>query len=70
MLRSSLYDCSDSYILVCVNITVPNTAAARAAGNNRKKMIIKNCALFTSWISKINNTQIDNAKGIDIVMPK
>ena len=32
-------------------------------------MIIKNCALFTSWISKINNTQIDNAKGIDIVMP-
>ena len=37
MLRSSLYDCSDSYILVSVNITVPTTAAARAAGNNKKK---------------------------------
>ena len=29
----------------------------------------KNCAPFTSCISKINNTQIDKAKCIDIVMP-
>ena len=27
------------------------------------------CAPFTSCISKINNTQIDNAEYIDIVMP-
>ena len=32
-------------------------------------MIIKNCAPFTDCISEINNTQIDNAKGIDEVMP-
>ena len=32
-------------------------------------MIIKNCAPFTDCISEINNTQINNAKGIDEVMP-
>ena len=49
-------------------VTVPNTAAA-GARNNRKNIIIKNCASFTNCISEINNTQIDNAKDIDIVMP-
>ena len=34
-----------------------------------RKKIFKNCAPFTKCISKINNTQIDNAKDIDIVMP-
>ena len=34
-----------------------------------KNMIIRNCALFTDCISEINNTQIDNAKEFDIVMP-
>ena len=34
-----------------------------------KKVIIKNCAPLTNCISKINNTQIDNAEYIDIVMP-
>ena len=50
-------------------ITVPNTAAGGAAASNRKNIIIKNCASFTNCISKINNTQIDNAKDNDIVMP-
>ena len=70
MLRSSLCDYSDAYILVKGNITVNNTAAAGAAANNtNKKVIFKNCAPFTNCISKINNTQIDNAEYIDIVMP-
>ena len=70
MLRSSLCDYSDAYILVKGNITVNNTAAAGAAVNNtNKKVIFKNCAPFTNCISKINNTQVDNAKDIDIVMP-
>ena len=30
--------------------------------------IIKSCAQFTNCIREINNTQIDNAKDIDIVM--
>ena len=63
MLRSSLRDYSDAYILVKRNITVNNTAADGAAANNtNKKVIFKNCAPFTNCISKINNTQIDNAE--------
>ena len=70
MLKSSLCDYSDAYILVKGTITVNNTAAAGAAANNtNKKVIFKNCAPFTNCISEINNTQIDNAKDIDIVMP-
>ena len=70
MLRSSLCDYSDAYILVKGNITVNNTATDGAATNNtNKRVIFKNCAPFTNCISKINNTQIDNAEYIDIVMP-
>ena len=70
MLRSSLCDYNDAYILVKENIIVNNTAVAAAAANNtNKKVIFKNCAPFTNCISKINNTQIDNAEYIDIVMP-
>ena len=70
MLKSSLCDYSDAYVLVKGPISVNNTAAQGAAANNtNKKLIFKNCAPFTNCISKINNTQIDNAKDIDIVMP-
>ena len=70
MLRSSLCDYSDAYILVKGNISVNNTAAEGAAANNAsKKVIFKNCASFTNCISKINNTQINNAQYVDIVMP-
>ena len=43
--------------------------AGAAADNINKKVIFKNCAPFTNCINKINNTQIDNAEYIDIVMP-
>ena len=70
ILKSSLCDYSDAYILVKGTISVNNTAAQGAAANNtNKKAIFKNCAPFTNCISEINNTQIDNAKDIDIVMP-
>ena len=55
-LRSNLRDYGDAYILVSVTITVPNTEAAAAATNNRKNIIIKNCASFTNYIHEINNT--------------
>ena len=49
MLRSSLCDYSDAYILVKGNIAVNNTAGAGAvASNTNKKVIFKNCALFTT----------------------
>ena len=69
MLRSSLCDYSDAYILVKENISVINNASAGAAANNRnKKVIFKDCAPFTNCISNINNTQFSNAEYIDIVM--
>ena len=70
MLKSSLCDYSDAYILVKGTISVNNTAAAGAAADNTsKKVIFKNCAPLTNCISGINNTQIDSTKDIDIVMP-
>ena len=70
MLKSSLCDYSDAYILVKGTISVNNTAAQGTAANNtNKKVIFKNCAPFTNCISEVNNTQINNAKDIAIVMP-
>ena len=70
MLSSSLCDYSDAYIIVKGNIAVNNTADVGAATNNtNKKLIFKNYAPFTNCISKINNTEVDNAECIDIVIP-
>ena len=70
MLKSSLCDYGDAFIRVRGNISVNNTAAADAAANNtNKKLIFKNCSPFTKCISESNNTNVDDAKDIDIVMP-
>ena len=69
MVKSSLCDYSDAYILVKGNISVNNTGTATAPTNRNKKLIFKNCAPFNNCISKINNTQTDNAEYIYIVMP-
>ena len=70
MLRSSLCDYGDAYVLVKGNITINNAAGGAAATNNtNKKVIFKNYAQFTTSMSKINNSQIENAEYIDIVMP-
>ena len=72
MLKSSLCDYSDAYILVKGTITITGAgadAAARQADERDKGVAFKNCAPFTNCISEINNTQVDNAKDIDIVMP-
>ena len=47
MMRASLCDYSDAYILVKGNITVPNTGTAAALNNRNKKVIFKNCAPFS-----------------------
>ena len=70
MIRSNLSEYSDVYILAKGTITVPNMTAAGAAVNNtNKKVVFKNCAPFTDCITQINNTQVDEAQKIDIVMP-
>ena len=35
----------------------------------KTKIISKNCAPFTDCTNEINDTQIDNARDIDVVMP-
>ena len=72
MLKSSLCDYSDEYILVKRRITITGAgddAAARQADERSKEVIFNNCAPFTNCISEINNIEIDNAKDFDIVMP-
>ena len=67
LLSSSLCDYRDAYILVKGIITVVKETDA-APKNTNKKVIFKNCAPFTSCISRIDNTQIDDAHVIDVVM--
>ena len=69
MLRSSSFDYSDGYIPVKGTITVANIVATTTAANNvNKKVIFKNYAPFPNCISRVNNTQVDDAHDIDVVM--
>ena len=72
MLISNLCDYADSYILVKGIITITGAeddAAARPADERNKGVTFKNCGPFSKFISRINNTDTDNADDIDIVMP-
>ena len=66
MLRSDLCNFSGAHIVVKGTITVadPNNDAYD------KKLAFKNNTSFIYCISKINNTLIDNAEDLDIVMPR
>ena len=71
MLKSVSYDYSDAYILVSGTITIDAAGvddAAKRLDERNKGVMYKNCAPFTDSISKINNTQTDNAKYLDVVM--
>ena len=65
MLKSDLRNCSHAYIVAKGTITVKDP------DNNAydEKLGFKYNASFTSCILKIDNTLIDNAEYIDIVMP-
>ena len=70
MIRSSLCNYSDAYTLFKGTRIVPDTAAADSVVNNaNKKVVLKNCAPFTSCITEIKNTQVHYAEDIDIAMP-
>ena len=69
MLKSSLCDYSDSYILVKGTITFQDTSVQDPEANNTNKgVIFRNCASFTDYLREISNTLVDNAKNIDVVM--
>ena len=72
MFSSNLCDYEDAYILVNGRITITGAgddATARQANKRDKGVKFKNCAPITKCISIINNTQIDDAKDSDTVMP-
>ena len=73
MLRSSLCDYSDAYILVKGTITVTAPGVNNNANNIRDKrnrpLILKNNAPFVSCITRINGELIEDADDLDIVMP-
>ena len=67
---TSMYE--DAYILVNGRITITGAgddSPARRADKRDKGVTIKNCAPFTKCISRINNTDIDTTRDIDILMP-
>ena len=64
MLKLSLCDHRDAYIFVSGTTTVEPQAQFV-----NKKVEFKNCAPFTDCISGTNNTEIENAKDIEVVMP-
>ena len=69
MLKSSLCDYSDAYVIVVG--TVANDGAGADDNEKRvdeinKGVIFKNCPPFTDWINEINNAQIDHAKDLDV----
>ena len=72
MLKLSLSDYSDAYILVKDTITITGrptdtTKANKGAGERNKEVIFSNCTPVIECSSKINNTQIDHAKHLNIV---
>ena len=72
MLRSNLCHFSDAYIFVKGSITITGDGdnnAGRQADERDKGVTFKNYAPFIKCISRINNTEIDNAQDIDILMP-
>ena len=66
MLRLGLCDYSNAYIVVKGRISVSGT---NAANRRNRKLTFKSNAPFRSCISKICKTFIENAEGLDIVMP-
>ena len=72
ILKSSLCDYSDAYLLGNGAITITGDRAddnVKQADERNKGVIFKDCAPFIDCISEINNTQIDNTRDLDVVMP-
>ena len=67
MLKTIFCDYSDAYIIVKETMTNARVLTPPEPNNNDKEVVIKNCAAFTDSISKVNNTQIDNTKDIDVI---
>ena len=68
MLRSSLCDFSDAYIVVKRDITITKIDGRDFIDLRNRCLAFKNNSPFTNCISKINNVLTDNAEDLDVVM--
>ena len=66
--RSYLCDYSDPHIVSKGTMDLP-AAADNKNDKAEKDVVSKNIAPLTSFISKINNTSIENGEDLSIVMP-
>ena len=62
VIKSSLCDYSDAYILVTGNITA-------TSGDANDRVAFKYCAPFTKCITHINDELVDNVDDLDIIIP-
>ena len=67
LLKSSLYEYSDPYIVVKGAIAI-TSAALQITDEIDMQLTFKNWASFTNCISQINSTYVDNAEYLDIVI--
>ena len=61
VIKSSLCNYLDAYILVTGNITA-------TVGDANTRVAFKNCAPFTKCITHINNEHVDSAHSLDIII--
>ena len=72
ILKSSLCDNNDAYLLVKETITVvgaETTPAAMQANRTNKQGKFKNCRPSTDCITEINNTHTNYENDFDVSMP-
>ena len=72
MIRSHLRDYSNVHILVSRTITIDgegDSDVSKLLYERNKGAKFKYCAPFTECVSNTNNTEIDNSRDIDVVMP-
>ena len=62
VIKLSLWDYSDAYILITGDITA-------TGGNANTNVAFKNCAIFTKCITYINDEHTDTAESLDIAIP-
>ena len=61
VIKSSLYDYSDAYILVTGNI-------AAADGNPDTRVALRNCAPFAKYVTHINDEDVDGNREVKMYM--
>ena len=62
VIKSSLEDYSDAYILVAEDLTA-------IGGDGHTRIAFNNCSASTKYLNHINNEHVDNADNLDIIMP-